>query len=217
MEENPKSIARPRVYPPPTRYKKSTETSWDDQTSRCHDGNVAPVDDDRNEAACRRPSSRGFSRRPIRPPKPLGSVNKKTPRRSVKNDEPRWRVASAKSTRGNRSTAPSCDAIKRPGDAWGAITQHHGSTPTTTTTPTTPLPTRGHFTLSHSSPRGRRQGHCGRGGEWCRGVRGQERLGRRDAQETRGENLLEAGAGQPAPGAQHAQPMDEDGRGQVTL
>ena len=113
MEENPKSIARPRVYPPPTRYKKSTETSWDDQTSRCHDGNVAPVDDDdRNEAACRRPSSRGFSRRRIRPPKPLGSVNRKTPKRSVKNEEPRWRVASAKSTRGNRSTAPSCDAIK---------------------------------------------------------------------------------------------------------
>ena len=114
MEENPKSIARPRGCPRPTRYKKSTETSWDDQTSRCHDGNVAPVDDDddRNEAACRRSSSRGFSRRPIRPPKPLGSVNKKTPRRSVKNDEPRWRVASAKSTRENRSTVPSCDAIK---------------------------------------------------------------------------------------------------------
>ena len=113
MEENPKSIARPRVCPPPTRYKKSTETSWDDQTSRCHDGNDAPVDDDdRNEAACRRDSSRGFSRRRIRPPKPLGSINRKTPKRSVENEEPRWRVASAKSTRGNRSTAPSCDAIK---------------------------------------------------------------------------------------------------------
>ena len=123
MEENPKSIARPRGCPRPTRYKKSTETSWDDQTSRCHDGNVAPVDDDdRNEAACRRPSSRGFSRRPIRPRKPWGSVNRKTPRRSVKNDEPRWRVASAKSTRGNRSTVPLCDAIK--GDQDGDALSH---------------------------------------------------------------------------------------------
>ena len=122
MEENPKSIARPRVYPPPTRYKKSTETSWDDQTSRCHDENVAPVDDDRNEAACRRPSSRGFSRRRIRPPKPLGSVNRKTPKRSVKNEEPRWRVASAKSTRENRSTVPLCDAIK--GDQDGDALSH---------------------------------------------------------------------------------------------
>ena len=122
MEENPKSIARPRVYPPPTRYKKSTETSWDDQTCRCHDGNVASVDDDRNEAACRRPSSRGFSRRRIRPPKPLGSVNRKTPKRSVKNEEPRWRVASAKSTRENRSTVPLCDAIK--GDQDGDALSH---------------------------------------------------------------------------------------------
>ena len=153
MEENPKSIARPRGCPPPTRYKKSTETSWDDQTSRCHDGNDAPVDDDdRNEAACRRPSSRGFSRRRIRPPKPWGSVNRKTPRRSVKNDEPRWRVASAKSTRGNRSTVPLCEAIKRPGDAGGAITRHHGSTPT-------PLPTRRRAVfLSRTSRRGRHQG-----------------------------------------------------------
>ena len=165
MEENPKSIARPRVYPPPTRYKKSTETSWDDQTSRCHDGNDAPVDDDdRNEAACRRPSSRGFSRRRIRPPKPFGSVNRKTPRRSVKNDEPRWRVASAKSTRGNRSTAPSCDAIKG-GPGWGrSITRHHGSTPTTTsqlsTQTPTPLPTRRRaaLLLSRASRRGRCQG-----------------------------------------------------------
>ena len=165
MEENPKSIARPRVCPRPTRYKKSTETSWDDQTSRCHDGNDAPVDDDdRNEAACRRPSSRGFSRRRIRPPKPLGN-NKKTPKRSVENEEPRWRVASAKSTRGNRSTAPSCDVIKRPGDARDAITRHHGSTPTTThqlPTPPTPLPTRGHFTLSHSSRSLSRQSRGGR-------------------------------------------------------
>ena len=182
MEENPKSIAHPRVYPPPTRYKKSTETSWDDQTSRCHDGNDAPVDDvDRNEAACRRDSSRGFSRRRIRPPKPLGNINKKTPKRSVENEEPRWRVASAKSTRGNRSTAPSCDAIKRPG-LGRSITRHHGSTPTTTTP--TPLPTRRDFTLSRASAHCRRQGHCGRGGEWRRGVRGQERLGRRDAEET---------------------------------
>ena len=163
MEENPKSIARPRGYPRPTRYKKKAR-SWDDQTSRCHDGNDVD-DDDRNEAACRRDSSRGFSRRPIRPPKPLGSVNKKTPRRSVKNDEPRWRVASAKSTRGNRSTAPSCDVIKRLGDARVAITRHHGSTRPETThqlpTPPTPLPTRRDFTLSHSSRSLSRQGRGG--------------------------------------------------------
>ena len=141
------------------------EPPWDDQTSRCHDGNDALlVDDDRNEAACRRPSSRGFSRRPIRPPKPLGSINRKTPKRSVENEEPRWRVASVKSTRENRSTAPSCDAIKRPGDAGGAITRHHGSTPTTThqlPTPPTPLPTRGDFTLSHSSRPHSRQSRGG--------------------------------------------------------
>ena len=162
MEENPKSIARPRGCPPPTRYKKSTETSWDDQTSRCHDGNVAPVDD-RNEVACRRPSSRGFSRRPIRPRKPLGSVNKQRPKRSVKNDEPRWRVASVKSTRENRSTVPLCDAIKGGPGGGRSITRHHGSTtPTTsqlsTQTPS-PLPTRRRtVVLSRPSRRGRGQG-----------------------------------------------------------
>ena len=90
----------------------------------------------------------------------------------------------------------------------------HGPTRTETTTTTTTT-TRGIFTLSRASARGRRQGHCDRCGECRRGVRGQERLGGRHAQETRGENLLEAGAGQPTPGSQHAQPNDKDGRGQV--
>ena len=64
------------------------------------------------KSSCRRDSSRGCSRRHIRPPKPSGSISRKTPKRSVENGEPRWRVASVKSTRGNRSTAPSCEPIK---------------------------------------------------------------------------------------------------------
>ena len=78
--------------------------------SRCLNANDA-ADAPRNEAACSRDSSRVFSRRPIRPPKPSGNVKRKEPKRSVENDEPRWRVASAKSTRANRSTAVSCEPI----------------------------------------------------------------------------------------------------------
>ena len=54
----------------PNTVYKCTKTPWDGQTSRCHDGKDAPVDDDPNKAACRRPSSQGFSRQRIRPAKP---------------------------------------------------------------------------------------------------------------------------------------------------
>ena len=163
MEENPKSIARPSICPCPTRYKKRPERSW--SKSRCLDANDVLVDDDRNEVACRQLSSRGFSRRSIKPPKPPGSANRKTPKRLAENDEPRWRVASAKSTQGNRSIVASCEAIKRPERESDPITWHHGPTRTTKSqlsTPTPTLPTRGDFTLSHSSRPLSRQGRGGR-------------------------------------------------------
>ena len=104
------------VYKDGGEPEKGTETPWDGQTSRCHDGKNAPVDDNRNEAACRRSSSRGFSRRRIRPPKPLGSINKSEPRKYPPNADGKWtnpmHVANPKSTRGNRSIVASCEPIK---------------------------------------------------------------------------------------------------------
>ena len=211
MEENPKSIALPRVCPRPTRYKKSPEMTW--SKSRCLDANdVLVVDDDCNEAACRRLSSRGSSRRPIRPPKPSGSANRKTPKRLAENDDARWRVASAKSTRGNRSIAASCEPIKTASVPY-PVTSHYGPTRTETTT-TTPLPTRRDCPLSHPSRHCGRQGHCDRGGEWGGRVGGQERIGCSHAQETTTDPR--AAGGQPARGRQHASSMARVGR-PVTL
>ena len=73
---------------------------------------LAAVGDNRNEAASHRASSRASSRRRMRPPKPLGNVKRKKPKRLAEKEEPRWRVASVKSTRANRSIAPSCEPIK---------------------------------------------------------------------------------------------------------
>ena len=124
---------------------------------------LAAVGDNRNEAASHRASSRASSRRPIRPPKPSGNVKRKEPKRSVENHELTWRVASAKSTRANRSTAASCEPIKRPGEDRDPITWHHGSTTTKSqlSAPTPTLPTRGDFTLSHPSRPLSRQGSDG--------------------------------------------------------
>ena len=48
----------------------------------------------------------------MRLPKPLGNVKRKKPKRLAEKEEPRWRVVSVKSTRANRSIAPSCEPIK---------------------------------------------------------------------------------------------------------
>ena len=133
------------VYKDGGEPEKGTETPWDGQTSRCHDGKDAPVDDNRNEAARRRSSSRGFSRRRIRPPKPLGSINKSEPRKYPPNADGKWtnpmHVANPKSTRGNRSIVASCEPIKTASVPYPVPL---ASTPTPT-----PLPTRRDFTLSH--------------------------------------------------------------------
>ena len=71
-------------------------------------------------------------------------------------------MVNAKSTRGNRSTVPSCDAIKGGPGGGRSITRHHGSTPPTTSQLSTqtpsPLPTRRRAVfLSRASRRGRGQ------------------------------------------------------------
>ena len=179
-------------------------------------------------------------------------------------------MANAKNTRGNRSTVPSCDAIKGGPGGERSITRHHGSTPPTTsqlsTQTPTPLPTRRRtVVLSRSSRRGRGQdpwpikqrlcsspfhwqhgptrtetttlatrrrgalpshasrqsggqGHCDRGVEWRGRLGGQESLGGRHAQETRGQDFRRAGGGEPARVGQHASSMArEDQSDLVTL
>ena len=100
--------------------------------------------------------------------------------------------------RGNRLIVRSCkNSIKDQRRVLHQTNDHHALW---STTKTTPKATWGYSPVPHSSTRRRRQGHCGWGGEWRRGLWRQKSHPSSDAQKKSGQDQCSANGSQSTTG-----------------